>query len=297
MKPSRAPLAEVARVTQRLAVLLAAGVAPTSAWEYLAPDSPIAASVDPFDVADSLVAATATARPLERGAWRGLAAAWSVATDAGAPLAASLRDYSASLRSLADAQRDIEVALAAPVATARMVMALPVVGVLFGMALGFNTVATLFTTAPGWVCLGIGAVLMFAASRWNRRLVAAAQPTDAAPGIECDLMAIAVSGGGSLARARKAVETATARFGITPRLDRIEPVIELSRRAGVPAADLLRAEADELRRAARANAQRQAAALSVRLMLPLGLCVLPAFMVLGVFPLLLAVVSSTVGTF
>jgi len=32
-------------------------------------------------------------------------------------------------------------------------------------------------------------------------------------------------------------------------------------------------------------------------MLPLGLCVLPAFMVLGVLPLLIAVVSSTVGTF
>jgi tight adherence protein B len=32
-------------------------------------------------------------------------------------------------------------------------------------------------------------------------------------------------------------------------------------------------------------------------MLPLGLCILPAFMALGVFPLLITVVSSTVGTF
>jgi tight adherence protein B len=32
-------------------------------------------------------------------------------------------------------------------------------------------------------------------------------------------------------------------------------------------------------------------------MLPLGLCILPAFIVLGVVPLLIAVVSSTVGSF
>lgn len=58
-----------------------------------------------------------------------------------------------------------------------------------------------------------------------------------------------------------------------------------------------RGEVKERRWAARADAQERAAALSVRLMLPLGLCVLPAFMALGVLPLLIAVVSSTVGTF
>jgi tight adherence protein B len=31
-------------------------------------------------------------------------------------------------------------------------------------------------------------------------------------------------------------------------------------------------------------------------MMPLGLCVLPAFMLLGVAPLLIAVLSSTVGS-
>ncbi|MBH0110832.1 hypothetical protein I6E81_11695 [Salinibacterium sp. NG22] len=46
-----------------------------------------------------------------------------------------------------------------------------------------------------------------------------------------------------------------------------------------------------------AAARAGAAALSVRLMLPLGLCVLPAFMVLGVLPLMVAVISSTVAGF
>ncbi len=291
---------QVAAVTQRLAVLLAAGVAPTSAWEHVAAVtvSPVPRAVVGLEasrVPVALAAAAADRDVLEAGAWRGLAAAWAVATDAGAPLATSLSSYAAALRSLAQAQRDVRVALAGPVATARIVMALPAVGVLFGLALGFNTLGTLFTTVPGWVCLIAGSLLIFAAARWNRRLVASAQPKDATPGLDLELMAIAVSGGGSLDRAVVAVRAACQQFGI--RVGGFEDVLELSRRAGVPAGELLRAEADELRRDARATAEEKAAALSVRLMLPLGLCVLPAFMALGVVPLLITVISSTVGSF
>lgn len=300
----RSALSEVAAVTQRLAVLLGAGVAPASAWAHVAegssstiPARVVASRAEPARLADELAAAAESLGRLDASAWRGLAAAWSVATEAGAPLAPSLRDYARSLRSLAQVQRDVDVALAAPVATARMVMVLPVIGVLFGMALGFNTLGTLFTTPLGWGSLVVGVLLMVLAQRWNRRLVASAQPDDAAPGLECDLMAIAVSGGGALDRARVTLDDAVQRFGLTARGDRIDGVIELSRRAGVPAAELLRAEADDARRNARAEAQEKAARLSVKLMLPLGLCILPAFMVLGVFPLLVTVISSTVGTF
>lgn len=295
------PLAGVASVAQRLAVLLGAGVAPASAWGYLEP-SPVVARVvssraDAPHVAEVILEASLSLPALEAGGWRGLAAAWSVATEVGAPLAPSLRDYARSLRSLAQVQRDVEVALAAPVATARMVMVLPAIGVLFGMVLGFDTAGTLFATPLGWGCLAVGGGLIALAMRWNRRLVRAAQPGEAAPGIECDLMAIAVSGGGSLDSARAVLDEALALFLLPAIPSRVEGVLDLSRRAGVPAAELLRGEADEARRSARAAAQEKAAALSVRLMLPLGLCILPAFMVLGVFPLLVAVISSTVATF
>lgn len=295
------PLVEVAAVTQRLAVLLAAGVAPASAWRHVAAStgSAVAARVAAAEgtgVAEAVSRAAAGLDPLEVGGWRALAAAWSVATQAGAPLAPCLREYSRSLRDLAQSQRDARVALAAPVATARMVMLLPVVGVLFGMALGFNTLATLFTTPIGWACLLVGAALILIALRWNRSMVARARPKDASPGIGCDLMAIAVSGGGSLERAQVMLDETVSRFELPP-IQGVDEVLALSRSAGVPAAELLRSEADEQRRSARADAQEQAATLAVRLMLPLGLCILPAFMVLGVFPLLIAVITSTVGSF
>ena len=165
-----ARLDAIARVAQRLSVLLAAGVSPAAAWGYL--DAATHPPLDPSDIVGSLTAAEGP--PVERLAWRGIAAAWSVATAAGAPLAPSLAQFAVGLRSLADAQRETEVALAGPVATARLVMALPAVGVVFGMLLGFNTLGTLLTTGPGIACLVLGGALLLAGARWNRRLVASA---------------------------------------------------------------------------------------------------------------------------
>jgi tight adherence protein B len=284
---------------------LSAGVVPASGWGYLAEgddSSEIVRTVADgaatgTPIAESILAAVAQHPTPDDQAWRGLAAAWQIATDAGASLAPSLREFATSLRDVSQNQRDLAVALAAPTATARMVMVLPVVGVLFGMALGFNTLATLFTTVPGLVCLLLGAAMMVLARLWNRRLLAAAQPTRFTPGLSLDLMAIAVSGGASLARASVAVDVARVGCGLVDdgSAETIEGVLSLSRRAGIPAAALLRSEAVEARRNARSDGQRTAATLAVTLMLPLGLCILPAFMLLGVAPLLIAVVSSTVS--
>jgi tight adherence protein B len=230
--------------------------------------------------------------------WRGLSAAWFVATEAGAPLAPSLRDFAISLRALANAEREIDVALAAPIATARMVMVLPVVAVLFGLVLGFNTIETLATTPVGWGCLAVAAALMLIARAWNRRLLRSAQPKQLTPGLRFELMAIGVAGGGSLDRARATVAAALDLSLLDAgEEDGVEAVLDLSRRAGVPAAELLRSEAEESRRTARADAEKRAAVLAVRLMLPLGLCILPAFMALGVVPLVVSVIASTVSTF
>ena len=296
-------LAAVASMVQRLAVLLAAGATPAAAWGYL-DASPVVSRVAAeaaraTPVAAALVGVLPDVPHPERPAWRALAAAWWVASEAGAPLAPSLRQFAASLRSLADAQREIAVALSGPVATARLVTALPAVGMLFGLVLGFNTVEVLFTTGPGVVCLAAGCGLLVTALLWNRRLVRAARPTELAPGLRFELAAIAVSGGTSFERAAESVTRALAAAGVDASHDAaaVDGVLELSRRAGVPAGDLLRSEAEEARRTARASAAAAASVLGVKLMLPLGLCVLPAFMLLGVAPLLLAVIASTVAGF
>lgn len=334
-----APLDEIAAVAQRLAVLLSAGVSPVSAWGYLLPgpadegtpgdhqpgdhepgdhepgavgDRPpesstvriIRAAAEAggrgYGVADAVATVARTLGGQSGAAWLGLAAAWQVATESGAPLAACLRELAASFRELGQLHRDLQVALAGPAATARLVMALPVGGLLVGALMGFDAPKMLFFTLPGWLCLLTGAGLMFVAHRWNRRLVRSAGHADATPGLVLDLTAIAMAGGGSVTRAQSIVQSATARWGIAggePAQQAVARVLLLAERAGVPAAELLRSEAQQLRRDARTIGQRRAESLGVTLMLPLGLCVLPAFMLVGVAPLVMSILSSTLGSF
>lgn len=267
---------ELATVVERIAVLLGAGVAPVSAWGHVGREHFI----------DGRVVGAGEA-------WRGLSAAWDVATEAGSPLASTLHRFASSLRGLADNERAARIALAGPQATSRMVLALPVVGLLFGFMLGFDTIGTLFTTPPGIACLIAGSALMLVARAWSARLMRSAGAPTSVPGLGFDLMAIAVSGGSSIARARAAVDDAVATHGLA--VDDVDDILALSASAGVPAALLLRSAAEQARREARASGQQRAEKLSVTLMLPLGLCVLPAFMLLGVAPMMIAVVSSTVA--
>ena len=296
-----------ATVVHRLSVLLDAGVAPASGWQHAAfgLDSPVAAAVAAGvvergavgrDLVDLLLAARALAPSGEREAWAALAAAWAVATESGAALAPTLRRFAAVLRSLAQGRRNVDVALAGPVATSRIVLALPAIGLLFGMLLGFDALRILITTPVGWACLVVGGLLVAGGVRWNRRLIRAARTVDATPGLALELLAIAVSGGASLERSRDMVDRALADAGLTALGGGADSVLSFARAAGVPAAALLHAEAEEARRVASADGERRAAELGTRLLLPLGVCILPAFIALGVAPIVVSIVSSTAAS-
>lgn len=61
---------------------------------------------------------------------------------------------------------------------------------------------------------------------------------------------------------------------------------------GAPSSAILYAQAARIRRGRFRTAEKQAAALGVKLVVPLGLCSLPAFVCLGVIPVLLAMLPD-----
>jgi len=282
----------------RLAVLLEAGLTPLDAWRHLGETEEAAARIAETDgperLPDAILAATRE-HPDAVG-WACVAAAWRIAADSGAPLAATLARLADVLVAADDARREVEIALAGPLATRRIVLALPVLGLLGGMLMGVDTLGVLVTTPLGWFCLFAGGVLLVVGRRWMSRLVDRARVVDPAPGLAAELVAIAVAGGGSpepaLDRAAAALEAA----GLPPD-DSPAEVVGFARRAGVPLATLLRAEARETRRDAQAAVRIRIAALGTRLLLPLGACVLPAFVALAVAPLLLAMIRDTFAGF
>lgn len=281
--------ADAATSVQTLAVLLQAGAVPLTAWRHLSDtgDPHAAAVVQRVARGVPLVAAIES----EGGAWQDLAAAWEVATTVGAPLAEVLRMIAETLRDSAAAADDVRIALAEPAGTARLLLWMPLAGLLLGLALGFDTVMVVTGTPIGAVCAGTGLLLVAAARLWTNRLLRRAQPEPGTPGMRAELMAVALSGGASVDRALRLVEESSAsRHGDETR---IRSVLDLSRAAGVPAAELLRASAAQDRHRSRIQGRLRAAKLSTRLLLPLGVCTLPAFLLLGVAPLLLSVMAST----
>lgn len=298
----------IADTVLKLAVLLQAGVAPARAWAYLADAGEedairVTAAVTrgvPLAAAVAAAGRSADASPTRRrrrnaaaapGAqtpWRDVAAAWQVATAVGAPIAESLRALAVALRDRQEAADDVRVALAEPAATAKLMGWLPLVAVLLGVALGFDTFGTLLGNPIGIVCLVVGAALIIGAQRWNAALVRRARASSGIPGLDAELLAIALSGGVSIDRARVLVKDATGAQTDAA----TEAVLSLSRTAGVPAVELLRASSALARHRARVEGRLSAARLSTRLLLPLGVCTLPAFLLLGVAPMLLSVMTS-----
>ncbi|MCR2812762.1 type II secretion system F family protein [Microbacterium sp. zg.Y1084] len=285
-RPTIADEDAAAATVLQLAVLLQAGITPQRAWQHLAAaGDPVAADVCArVDDGAALPAAIASAG----ATWRHVADAWSVATAVGAPLAVSLRAVAEALRDAQSAADDVRVALAEPVATARLIAWLPLVAVALGAALGFDAVGVVFTQPLGAAAVVAGLLLMLAAHRWTARLVSRAQAPPGVPGLDAELFAVALAGGASIPRARELV-TAT---GIAA-----EPgthaVLALSRTAGAPAVELLRAAAAHARHRSRVDGRLRAARLSARLLLPLGICTLPAFLLLGVAPMILGVLAAT----
>ncbi|MFT7710411.1 type II secretion system F family protein [Clavibacter tessellarius] len=307
---------EIAASVRRMAVLLRAGLHPERAWEQLAPPGPrprrsddavqaivreVAAGPRSLSLAERITRAAcgdeAAGHADAARSWRALAAALEVADRTGAPLAAALSRLADALVAVGRVRRDAGTALAGPVATARTVLLLPGAGLLLAAGLGFDPLRVLLTTVPGAACLVVGASLVVVGWRWNRRLVRAAVPSDPAPGLVLDLVATAMAGGSSVPRATSVVRVACERTGLPvgSDLERVREVVAAATRTGAPVSVLLRGEADRARRDASTWAERAAARLGARLMLPLGACILPAFLAVGVVPMLMAVVSSTLG--
>ncbi|WP_210480391.1 type II secretion system F family protein [Naasia sp. SYSU D00948] len=291
----------VAETADRLSALLAAGLPPSAAWQHLADGqaSPLltaaaraAGAGEP--VAPALVAGSSAAPEEARAAWRALAAGVAVADRTGAPLADVLEQLAVTLRDLQGAERDVRAALTGPRMSGRLVLALPAVGVAFGLGLGFDPLGVLLGTPLGLACAAAGAVLYLAGWGWTRRLVRRARPSSDLPGLEAELVAVALAAGLPVSAARALVRDLAAACGVAlrdgPDIDRSAA---LATSAGVPVASLLRSEARHRRRRAASDARIRAEALAVTLLLPLGVCLLPSFMLLSVAPLLLSIVSST----
>jgi tight adherence protein B len=108
-------------------------------------------------------------------ALRRLAACWRVAHTRGAGLAAAVERLVGSLRSEQQHRQEVAAELAGARATARILAALPAVGLLMGTGLGAQPLEVLLRTSYGSACLIAGVGLVGAGLLWTERIARAAE--------------------------------------------------------------------------------------------------------------------------
>jgi tight adherence protein B len=251
------------------------------------------------------------------GASPEFAVAARLAHAAGAALAPVLEACAAAAREDAEATLARDVALAGPRMSARVLAWLPVAGL--GLATLIDAGVLRVLASPlGVVLVGAAASLALAGRWWMRRLVARAQSAPTATAVMLHAVRASLAAGADIPSALAAVGNAMApeptlsRDGAALRataldlaagrewgdawagaaLPELEGALRLAWQRGSQAAPMLlaAAAAADLRR--RRAAQIAAGELSVRLTLPLALCLLPAFVVAGIVPLLVSLIGG-----
>lgn len=177
----------------------------------------------------------------------------------------------------AKAVAELEVAASGPKASARLVTILPVVVLLGAQLLGMKVLNQLNPLCIA--SIAVGALLLYGGRKWSNRIIARAQPRADDPGAPLDAFSAAMGSGLPLNRA---IAEVAELFGEQPSLTRI---VDTAAETGLAIARLARVEADNVRLAWRVASEKRVQEAGVRLMWPLGLAVLPAFVLIAVVPL------------
>lgn len=242
-------------------------------------------------------------------------AAVRLAQEVGAPLAAVLDRIARFVERSGEAADRRAEALAGPRTTATLLAWLPASGLVLGLVLGVDPLAVLLDGAGGTGLLAVGLALTALGRSWTRRLIAraAAGGEPVAAGL-LDLLDVALTSGADLPRALAAVGAVTGPAGgpltraagrlalgadwveaWTGAPDDVAPVavaLEPAWAEGTAPGPALRAAAETARRAAHTAALEAAGRLAVTIVLPLGLCHLPAFVAVGLVPVLVSMAGG-----
>jgi tight adherence protein B len=210
-----------------------------------------------------------------------------VAEAFGGPVAKTLKRQAEVVAQVAAANRSLEVAFATPKATAKLMLWLPPGGFLFGQLIGLNPVPVILHNFVAQMSLIIGLALQIIGVLWSGRILRRGRPVLSDSGLIFDLVAIGLRAGISpLLVRRRLIQLIEISEADAAQLDRLE---SLSRHTGAPLENLLLAQAETARLDAAALAEAQVAAIAIKLMIPLGVVILPAFVLMSVVPIVISI--------
>ncbi len=215
---------------------------------------------------------------------------WRVANRVGGSLSAALDRLAEVFAAESSHQLEIELAFAGPRSTARLVLWLPVVSLVLGELLGMRPFEAIFHTPLGFISVAIGVILMLFGRIWSHAILRRAQSEGHDPGLPFDLVNLGLSAGLPVGDAR--IQAAKDFELEAESIKDLDELAAQSRRSGAQLSSLLSTAADLARQRKHYADSEQVARLGVRLMIPIGVLVLPAFVLMAIVPLAISLLSS-----
>lgn len=255
---------------------------------------------------------------LANGAVRALVGACRFSFRVGAPLAEVLEVIADSMEQATQALSAQKQAFTGPQLSATILTALPILVAAGGQVLGAGTVTWLLGSPLGHACLMLGLVFLGAGQVVSHRMIGRAQRQvegQIEATLLCDLAASGLSSGNAIPM----VLTSLGDAFELPELNRIAAELVMDAgweeawlgspgevkilhtalgpawEDGVSPLRSLEHAAQSTRKEAVSNAQQAAAKLAVQLVLPLGVFLLPAFILLGAIPLVFTLLQGQLG--
>jgi tight adherence protein B len=194
---------------------------------------------------------------------------WAI--QAGAPIKAVTSRLVAFELDLERFKLELETANAVPIATRKLLLWLPALSLAIGQLAGFGTVAAIFQpvgliafiTALGLVAVGV---------KWSGSLLAPLMVEPQHPGLDLMKFSLTLASGGPLAASSNPT---------------ISELVSLSRQTGAPLGGLVQNEIELVTHRALQQSMAKAKRMSIELLVPMSLTVLPAFLILTIVPMLI----------
>lgn len=194
-----------------------------------------------------------------------------VAIESGAPIKAVTKILAAFERDLERFNLELETANAVPIATRKLLLWLPALSVAIGQLAGFGTVAALLHPI-GLAAVLVALGLIGLGVRWSRALLAPLLFEPEHPARELMRFNLLLLSGGPLTTSSNPI---------------LENLIALSRETGAPLSELVDNEIELVTQRALQESLAKAKRMSIELLVPMSLTVLPAFLILTIVPMLI----------
>ena len=251
-------------------------------------------------------------------ALRGMLIATQVATQVGAPLAEILNRVADGIAATLETAAKRHTAQVGPKATARLLGVLPLAALGMAQFIGVDVIDMAFRGGINTWVFVIGLGLMVAGNLWSAAMIRQAtgnSVTGLDPTLAMDIIAACQQNGVSLTSTLEAVSAASeeADLAVVARMlllgadwDEawaqadtkwvdLASVLQPAWEEGASPVPLLVRGASRTRTAEIHRAVDAAERLGVRLMIPLGVCLLPAFFALGIVPVVVSTIEDLIS--